>query len=187
MSKYVFTPAHYMKQKLEEEQGNKNISEKLLTPIKIELDKRHIQIIDRNIIKSILRDLNLQKYYSLVPSIVKQLNKDKCLNKTILDDEIECPICFEEIKEAIKLECTHLFCETCMIKINSNNSIKCPLCRQVQETVKEYNLSDDDMKIILTEFINTEKEYRIVKNYISFSEIIKDIAHRKGIKLHNNA
>ena len=46
------------------------------------------------------------------------------------NEEINCSICFEEIKEIAEIECDHKFCFSCIKKwsvINNN----CPICRKV--------------------------------------------------------
>lgn len=45
--------------------------------------------------------------------------------------ENECPIC-TEVKKLVTLECIHKICETCFDGIKSNNKIKCPFCRHIQ-------------------------------------------------------
>ncbi|AYV76966.1 MAG: hypothetical protein Barrevirus6_4 [Barrevirus sp.] len=184
MNKYSFTPAHYMKQKLEKEQGANKVPSLLLEKIGIELVKREIVKPCRSDIKSILKDFKLVKYYDLIPSILKQLNKDKGKELVKVIAEMECPICLEEVKEAIKLICNHLFCEGCIEKLKNDDEIKCPLCRNIQDVINDYELSESDMKIIVDEFVRSGDEYKVGQNYcMSFDNIIADICKKKGIKL----
>lgn len=54
----------------------------------------------------------------------------------IANETIECPVCFDDKNNLIKLKCSHIFCEDCVSKIAHNGFIKCPLCRKVQPMTK---------------------------------------------------
>jgi predicted amidophosphoribosyltransferase len=43
---------------------------------------------------------------------------------------MDCPICYEKVKNEIILSCNHTFCGKC-IKKWSNNKKTCPLCRKI--------------------------------------------------------
>lgn len=46
-----------------------------------------------------------------------------------LEDFNECPICYEELINYVKLECNHNFCLKCHTGLVKNKQSKCPLCR----------------------------------------------------------
>lgn len=47
-----------------------------------------------------------------------------------MQNEIDCVICFEKIKNHVITKCNHLFCDTCLIThLKENNT--CPLCREI--------------------------------------------------------
>jgi len=50
------------------------------------------------------------------------------LQKTIVDVYKECPICLEDSKANIKLECGHEYCNDCLDKMPYNNN--CSVCRK---------------------------------------------------------
>ena len=64
-----------------------------------------------------------------------------------------------------------MFCENCVKKITIDNSIKCPLCRGVQEMLCNYKLTNEECNIIMKEFTRTQEEYKIGKNYLPFNQI----------------
>jgi len=76
-----------------------------------------------------------------------------------------------------------MFCENCVKKITIDNSIKCPLCRGVQEMLCNYKLTNEECNIIMKEFTRTQEEYKIGKNYLPFNQIIKKIAENNNIKV----
>ena len=44
----------------------------------------------------------------------------------------ECPVCFEDFKSPRVLLCQHSFCLSCVEKIASKQTIKCPTCNKTQ-------------------------------------------------------
>ncbi|ORY47042.1 hypothetical protein BCR33DRAFT_764677 [Rhizoclosmatium globosum] len=49
----------------------------------------------------------------------------------------DCPICLETLSNQMALDCSHVFCDACITKVqeDGNPSVKCPLCRQVSKRV----------------------------------------------------
>ncbi|AYV76970.1 MAG: hypothetical protein Barrevirus6_8 [Barrevirus sp.] len=162
---------------------NNIVSSYVLDKVKGEIDRRQIMNLQRNDIKNILKGLRLYKYYELIPAIHKHFIKRP--EKITLDEEMECPICFEDIREAIKLVCGHIFCQICLEEITIEGQVSCSLCRKIQNVIHNYELSDADIKIILDEFTRSEDSYKVGNKYcMSFSQIMEDICGRKGIKLN---
>lgn len=179
----MFTRKTYMQQKLQHLQGDEDIPKDVLQKVKYELDAHNAPCSRKNIWLA-LKKLNLLQYVEKIPSIINKLNIDMELEKTTLDAEQECPVCFERMKTFVKLECKHLFCETCISKIKRDGTMKCPLCRNIQNVFVKYSLSDEDQKIILDEFNKTMEQYRSgSKNMIPFDQIIRIIANKNGIRI----
>lgn len=53
---------------------------------------------------------------------------------------MECPICFEYLRHARQLNCSHCFCEECLNKICVLGEICCPICRKKHRNVIVKNL-----------------------------------------------
>lgn len=71
---------------------------------------------DRLLAKSIAQDVCAQMSQELV-SVVPQLN------------DYLCPVCFSVAYMPIRLDCQHIFCIRCIIKIQRRRERNCPLCR----------------------------------------------------------
>jgi len=46
-------------------------------------------------------------------------------------DQLTCPVCYQLYKNPRYLSCYHCYCEECMMKIQTETSIACPVCRKV--------------------------------------------------------
>ena len=57
----------------------------------------------------------------------------------------ECPICFEKIAGCVVTECSHLFCEDCLVKWITERRAFCPLCVQ---PVYGINTHSDDNEFL---------------------------------------
>lgn len=62
------------------------------------------------------RDVCAQLSKELVP-VVPQLN------------DYLCPVCFAVAYRPVRLDCQHVFCIRCIIKIQRRQEKHCPLCR----------------------------------------------------------
>ena len=40
-----------------------------------------------------------------------------------------CPVCFSVAYRPVRLDCQHVFCIRCVVKIQRRNEKQCPLCR----------------------------------------------------------
>uniref|UniRef100_J3MNH3 SWI/SNF-related matrix-associated actin-dependent regulator of chromatin subfamily A member 3-like 1 n=2 Tax=Oryza brachyantha TaxID=4533 RepID=J3MNH3_ORYBR len=45
-------------------------------------------------------------------------------------DDFECPICLSPPVKTIITSCTHIYCQTCIMKILKSSSSRCPICRR---------------------------------------------------------
>ena len=67
-----------------------------------------------------------------------------------------CSICMDLIKSPVLLECTHIFCGSCLIKWMRNNS-NCPYCRtNITNTNKLIAIVDSNNKIMNDEILSKE-------------------------------
>ena len=107
-----------------------------------------------------------------------------------------CPICLEDVKIPIKLDCSHTFCLSCIRKwnqkTNSENSNKCPLCRKniIDELDTKYNLrrkhnmkNIKELKKFMDEFYNTDL---IDEKIVILDKIFKFISNHKFMLCHNS-
>lgn len=166
--KYAFTPRHYMKMKLD--RMTQPIPQNIMEIIKTELQNGNIKNITAQVIRQILLKHKLYDYIDSVQTILVQLN-----NPLVPVQNEECCICYEIVNNVVKLVCDHMFCQKCSNQIQHNDTIKCPLCRNKQDYVEQLEIDNLKQKKILEEFEKNKDDYKIGKNYIPFSEIIKDI------------
>ncbi|KAK3127858.1 hypothetical protein QOZ80_7AG0579280 [Eleusine coracana subsp. coracana] len=52
-------------------------------------------------------------------------------------DDFDCPICLSPPTKTVITSCTHIYCQTCILKILKSSSSRCPICRR--------SLSKDDL------------------------------------------
>jgi hypothetical protein len=59
-------------------------------------------------------------------------------NKQEYDEYMNCPICADLTKIPAYLPCSHIFCNSCLVKLHNNNMNFCPICRtQYKNIFKE--------------------------------------------------
>ncbi|XP_052161839.1 putative SWI/SNF-related matrix-associated actin-dependent regulator of chromatin subfamily A member 3-like 1 [Oryza glaberrima] len=46
-------------------------------------------------------------------------------------DDFECPICLAPPAKTVITSCTHIYCQTCIMKILKSSSSRCPICRRL--------------------------------------------------------
>jgi hypothetical protein len=89
-----------------------------------------------------LRNGNSRKKYNFITTIETEKYNEH--------QEEECPICLDDVKciKIVKLNCSHKFCVSCVIKsIKSNrkHNYECALCRCKAESVRVYNADVYDL------------------------------------------
>ena len=47
-----------------------------------------------------------------------------------IEDHLTCTICHETYTNPKRLQCNHVFCEDCLEELQTQNSLKCPTCRE---------------------------------------------------------
>lgn len=172
-----YTKEVHFKYKLNQLEGNVRVPDDVLKKVKDKLEVLQINRPSKNTLKIILRELDLQYYYDLIPSMFKILNPPTV--SITVDNEEECPICFETVDTFANLLCKHKFCETCVQKITEQSKLRCPLCRRIQNYMKDKELTPEQRDILVDDF----KSLPSTSYNRSFSEIIKLLAEARGYSL----
>ncbi|GMG27739.1 unnamed protein product [Ambrosiozyma monospora] len=74
-------------------------------------------------------------------------------------DDYTCPICCSVAFKPIRLDCGHLFCVRCLVKLQRKNEDRCPLCRQdVLLNADERNLDTAQMSYMKLYFPKEVKQ-----------------------------
>lgn len=203
-NKYMYTKKHHFQQSLERYQGKDNIPNVVIDKIKEKLKFYHIneKDVDFEIIRKILKEINLYQYITYIPSIIniltnKQISAEE--NNKELTEPYECPICFDEfntIVELVILKCNHKFCKICVNKIKINNNIKCPLCRreQIISILGSNKLTDEQINKLYADFdqfnITYEKWYEnngaSMINYLPFKYLIYKLTKKNNIEINED-
>lgn len=167
---YQYKKINHFTEKLKRFEGNENyVPDDILKIVKNYLDQHNLEINNTNI-KFALRNQKLMIYYEHINEILKKLTKHNNLefiksnqpNKITLNELYECPVCFDETKEVIVLECNHQFCVECTNKLNKNNQISCPMCRTIH-VLTSFGINDKKLcGCVLPEF--TEEMVELLTN-----------------------
>ncbi|KAG7825300.1 hypothetical protein KL942_001288 [Ogataea angusta] len=108
------------------------------------------QAINSMAVQKILKKFDKQTTLNslkLFPDLVKKSFEANILNSTVCKDvcaiigerllsivpqldDYTCPICCSVAFKPIRLDCGHLFCVRCLVKLQRKEEDKCPLCRQ---------------------------------------------------------
>lgn len=89
---------------------------------------------------------------------------------------MECPICYEKIKNSAIGTCTHHFCLKCIIDWCKRGGEQCPICKTQIETIRR------DMEF---DKLNGTSEFEL-ENLISVMKINFEKESEAGITLENN-
>lgn len=75
-------------------------------------------------------------------------------------DDYGCAICMSIAWQPIRLDCKHLFCIRCLVKLQKQGMADCPLCREpgVVESADERNVDREMMEYLRTWFPNEVEE-----------------------------
>jgi len=79
----------------------------------------------------------------------------KDIKLTLFNDN-ECPICYEDLVNYVKLECNHNFCLECHSDFIINKYTKCPICRN--------NIKGMQKHIVCYERINLTNDFLMKEN-----------------------
>ena len=67
-----------------------------------------------------------------------------------MDDDDECPICYNEMKKPVTMSCGHSICVRCFPRCVLERSLSCPLCRQIVYDVSPALRSDVTLSVRCT-------------------------------------
>lgn len=75
-------------------------------------------------------------------------------------EDYTCPICMSVAFKPIRLECSHIFCVRCMVKMKQRGKTDCPLCRREKaiEMADSSNLDQEALELIKKNFPIEVKE-----------------------------
>lgn len=116
----------------------------------------------------------IYKFYS---EIIKQRNEDadSRLRTNVENssennnEEEDCPICHENLKNTVELDCSHKFCAKCIMDYYSTTkpNLSCPLCRKNIRLINilKYNRSEE-MKPYMEMIVIFNHEHLTGYNYV---------------------
>jgi Poxvirus Late Transcription Factor VLTF3 like/Ring finger domain len=191
-NKPTYTKTDHFRYMLGKFQGkNSNVPLEVIDEIQAYVVDHRIQNIDASIIRAILKEQKMIRYLQDVPFILSKL-KLYNMNDEFSDEkpaDFECPICLEtDVLNVKKLDCSHILCHSCVLKITVNSSIKCPLCRrqQILNSIQIANVAkltkEQEEKIIkmaevyLNDYENGKIERK--SSHINFSNLIQELASK---------
>ena len=77
---------------------------------------------------------------------------------------MECPICFNNFNDDVRLLCNHKLCTNCFNEIIKKNMLKCPLCRG---NIEYYYIDNEKIRLKIINNIKILVPYvRIPNKYI---------------------
>ena len=94
---------------------------------RLDEDMRDYMLLEQRFIDAIRESLEFQEFSSTVKPKITLENFEK-LEKC--DEITNCSICFENMKDNIKLKCNHIYCTGCIKKWLTERSDTCPTCRE---------------------------------------------------------
>lgn len=99
---------------------------------------------------------SLRRSISIEQRKVDSLKKSVNYFKNLLQSE-SCPICLDDIKEAVMTTCGHSYCEECINHIKNNNkTFQCPTCKTLITNNDIYNISPNTNNGLINTEIKTE-------------------------------
>lgn len=89
-------------------------------------------------------------------------------------DDYTCPICLEIAFKPIRLDCGHLFCVRCLVKLKQQDNYNCPICRsdRVLELADSTNLDATTMNMMKRLFPKEVKKKLKEREEEQFTEIM---------------
>ncbi|KAI8956548.1 SPX domain-containing protein [Daldinia sp. FL1419] len=100
---------------------------------------------------------------SVAKDICAQMSSDLISIIPQLDDYL-CPICFVVAYWPVRLDCQHIFCSRCLVKMSRKNERLCPLCRAdviMQAGIEHF---DSERAAFLREYFPKEVKEKIRAN-----------------------
>ena len=100
-----------------------------------------------------------------LPRIVATMLTEQLLPVLPSVDDYSCPICMSIAWQPIRLDCSHLFCIRCLVKLQKQGSPDCPICRApgVVQSADRRNL-DTVLMTHLLKWFPSEVDEKTVSN-----------------------
>jgi SNF2 family DNA or RNA helicase len=123
-----------------------------------------------------------------IKNIENEINmlNEKLNNLTERISEINsktCPICLDVVSQPVILECTHIFCGSCLISWMNNNSTgakKCPECRTpIKSTEQLTAIVSENNLVVKSDIVNTENISKLGKGVLSKEESLLELIASK--------
>lgn len=109
-------------------------------------------------ISQLSQQIQPSSYISLLslPRILASMLTERLIPVLPSVDDFSCPICMAIAWQPIRLDCSHLFCIRCLVKLQKQGSPDCPVCRApgAVESADKRNLDNDMMNHLLKWFPN---------------------------------
>jgi E3 ubiquitin-protein ligase BAH len=94
--------------------------------IQVEFDKRTSLGVSQTFRSAIQSEGLLSR--DIAKDICAQMSQELVTVVPQLNDYL-CPVCFSVAYRPVRLDCQHVFCIRCVVKIQRKNERHCPLCR----------------------------------------------------------
>lgn len=178
--RYAYTREHHFRNCLERYAGKESdpIPDHIIDEVVAQLAIEKVSLATGQDIKSALRKLRYPQYYDYRNVILDRITS---YAKALPVEHEECPVCLEEISSMIALDCKHMFCETCVHKLDNNHSIKCPLCRREQQVILDNRLTEEQLEILRDDYIRY-KESLHGQRHGPFENVIEQLIRARGWK-----
>ncbi|WFD35029.1 RING-type E3 ubiquitin transferase [Malassezia cuniculi] len=102
-------------------------------------------------------------HFLSLPRILASMLTERLLPVLPSVEDHSCPICMTIAWHPIRLDCKHLFCIRCLVKLQKQGTNDCPVCRApgVVESADKRNLDNEQMAYMLKWFPNEVDEKTI--------------------------
>ncbi len=81
-------------------------------------------------------------------------------------DDYLCPVCFGICWVPVRLRCEHLFCIRCVMKMQSENKSRCPLCRADSVLAADCDNLDPKLEEFMKRWFRKEVQEKQLSNEI---------------------
>ena len=65
--------------------------------------------------------------------MAEPMDQDTSTGRSLLEQDLSCPVCLELYRDPVLLTCSHSFCRQCLERSWKSNAKTCPLCKAVFE------------------------------------------------------
>jgi hypothetical protein len=98
-------------------------------------------------------NIDSSSYYEYQNNHIGYIDKKDI--KKVIDEKLDCCVCFNQVFYGTELICNHKFCFDCIKTIDkSNNNKKCPLCRGTFEILDHFMTKEQEINNNITNMKN---------------------------------